>query len=114
MLSTKGFIPDAWAVTDLFGRIETMSPMTRDILRTAHLGYGDNLVHFFSSYRKAVLFDMEVALTGWPTKRTVELNRMSANPLSVCYQVSRRIDPEGVGLFWRLDVVLAQNHARCA
>lgn len=114
MKDSKGVVAEAWATTDLFGRIQTMSPIARDILRTAKLEYGDNLLQFFPAHRKAVLFDMEVALTGWPSGRTLVLRPMSAYPLSVSYQVSRRIDSESVGLFWRLDVTRFQDTARCA
>lgn len=114
MTTTTGFISDSWAITDLDGRIEAVSSPARTILRVAHLDRGDNLLHFFPFHLKAVVFDIEVALTGWPTERTLVLRRGYAAPMTVRYHVSRRLIPDNLGLFWLLEVALGESPTRAA
>ena len=43
---------------------------------------------------------MEVALTGWPTERTIVLEAMSRRPCTLRYRVSRWLSTDAIGLFW--------------
>lgn len=70
---------------------------------------GDNLLLLFPSYGKALVFDIEVALTGWPTGRTVLMKPFGAQPVAVRYRVSRHVGGDGVALFWQLQ----RDEAQC-
>jgi hypothetical protein len=52
--------------------------------------------------RKALEFDMEVALTGWPTERRVVLEPLAMRPQALRYRVGRSLAAEGIELFWIL------------
>lgn len=51
-----------------------------------------------------MLFDMEVALTGWPTERTLLMAVTSKGHVAVRYRVSRERFNDGMGLVWVLTV----------
>lgn len=112
-LSTRP-VSDVWAITDIAGRIEAVSSSARAILRIAHLDRGDSLLHFFPLHQKAVVFDIEVALAGWPTERTLTVKTPLASPMTVHYRVSRRSVPDSDGLFWQLAVAVDHTDQRCA
>jgi hypothetical protein len=79
----------AWILTDARARIQAISSAAHDVLGAPRLGRGDDLLSCFPSLRKALLFDMEVALTGWPTERTILLVAISRRPRAVRYRVCR-------------------------
>lgn len=66
------------------------------------LGRGDDLLSRFPTLRKALAFDMEVALTGWPTERRIVLEPLSVRPQALRYRVGRSLAVDGVELFWIL------------
>ena len=94
---------DAWAVTDVYGEVQSCSRAARALLGLSHRGRHSLLV-LFADYCKALVFDIEVALTGWPTRRTVAIRRASAPNAVVRYQVSRRVDTDHLQLFWEFTV----------
>jgi hypothetical protein len=93
---------------------------SRDLLRRPRpvgdprLGRGDDLPDRFPSRRKAVLFDMEVALTGQQAERTMMLAKISRRPLAVRYRVSRWWLTDEVALFWMLSVAESDDRFRYA
>ena len=105
---------DAWILTDARGRIQAISSAAHEVLGTPRLSRGDHLPSRFASLKKALLFDMEVALTGWPTERTLVLEEISRRPVAVRYRVSRKCSTEDVGLFWRLGLVEREERLLCA
>jgi hypothetical protein len=48
---------------------------------------------------------MEVALTGWPSTRTVVVTPTASRPRTVRYLVSRRVLRDAVELQWTIEVV---------
>jgi hypothetical protein len=105
-MSTTAARPhDAWLVTDADGRIEELSPTAATLLGIRPNSCGRSLLLFFPRYRRAVAVDMEVALTGWPTARTVVLSPMTKRPLPIRYLVSRHLFRRAVELHWTIDVV---------
>jgi len=90
----------AWMLTDPNGRIRAISPGVHGLLGAPRLERGDDLPSCFPARRRALLFDMEVALTGWPTERTIVLEAMSRRPCTVRYRVSRWLSTDAIGLFW--------------
>jgi hypothetical protein len=68
-------------------------------------GSDRNLLLFFPWHRRALSLDMEIALAGWPSVRTVVVTPVASRPLTVRYLVSRRVLREGVELQWTLQFV---------
>ena len=66
---------DVWILTDIYGRVQAISSEARAALGAPPIGRGDDLVKRFPSRTKALMFDMEVALTGWATERTIIVGR---------------------------------------
>lgn len=106
--------PYAWLLTDIDGRIETASRGARALLGAVYLARGDDLLMLFPLRRKVLLFDIQVALTGWPTQRIVVVKPLGMRELTVRYRVSRRLKAQGMGLFWQLDTAVADGYAECA
>ncbi len=104
----------AWAITDVYGEIQSASCQALGILGLLPTGRRRNLLQVFPQCYKALVFDIEVALTGWPTGRTLVLRRPGARTASVRYQVSRRIGVERLELFWQLKCDETVNVGRCA
>jgi hypothetical protein len=102
MATTIAVSPYAWVFTDIYGTIEMISPHARDILGLG-LDRGDDLLMRLPIPRKTVLFDIQVALNGWPARRTVVLKPFGVRPLAVTYRVSPRLE-EGAALFWQFDL----------
>lgn len=94
---------EAWAFTDRDGRIETVSTGARHLFGVPRLARGDDLLEYFPLPRKALLFDIELALTGWPTRRSVVIPSDGA-PITMHYRVSRRLQKSsfGGGLYWHV------------
>jgi hypothetical protein len=102
MVSNIFVSPNAWVLTDTHGKIETISPNAREILGVG-LGRGNDLSKLLPIPRKAMLLDMEIALTGWPARRTVVLQPFGVRPFALTYRVSQRLKSGKVALFWQLD-----------
>jgi hypothetical protein len=102
MASNISVSPNAWVFTDTQGKIETISPNAREILGAGR-GRGNDLSKLLPIPRKAMLLDMEIALTGWPAQRTVMLQPFGVRPFAVTYRVSQRLKSGRVALFWQLD-----------
>jgi len=96
-------MPEAWAFTDLDGRIESTSRGVGSLLGVSGLRRGDNLLHLLPLPRKALRHDIDAALRGWPTSRTVSIETPGLRERRVRYRVSRRLQQAGEGLFWLLD-----------
>ena len=103
---------DAWIITDARGRIQAISSGANDVLGLPRLNRGDDLPTRFSSVKKALMTDIEVALTGWPTERTIVLVEISRRPVAVRYRVSRTLATDDIELFWLLG--LAETSVCCA
>ena len=103
----------AWVCTDIHGKIEIVSPTAREILG-ADLGRGRDLVALLPIARKAVLRDIEIALTGWPARRTVVLEPAGARAQAVTYRVSQQLKSGRTALFWQLDLTHVEMLGRCA
>jgi hypothetical protein len=112
--SNVGLGTGAWIHTDARARIQAISSAAHDLLGGPRLGRGDDLLSRFPSFRKALLFDMEVALTGWPTERTIVLLAMSRRPRTVRYRVCRKWSNDEIGLFWMLTVAARDERLHCA
>jgi hypothetical protein len=95
--------PEAWAFTDLDGRIESASRDIGSLLGVGLLRRGDNLLNLLPLPRKAVVHDIEAAWRGWPSRRTVSIGAPGLRERKVRYLVSRRLQDAGEGLFWLLD-----------
>jgi hypothetical protein len=104
----------AWIITDARGRIQAISSGAHQVLGLPRLGRGDDLPSRFSFVKKALVTDMEVALTGWPTERTIVLTEISRRPVAVRYRVSRKWSTEEVELFWLLGLVEREERLLCA
>ena len=103
--TTATVAPEAWAFTDLDGRIESAShPMSR-LLGVGRLRRGDDLLNLFPLPRKALQHDIDAALRGWPVTRDVSIDAPGLRERKIRYRVSRRLQQAGEGLFWRLDEV---------
>jgi hypothetical protein len=105
---------DAWIITDALGRIQAFSPAARGVLGGQRLDRGDDLPGRFGSATKALRTDMEVALTGWPTDRTVVLDDMARGPVAVRFRVSRKLSTENTELFWLLGHAEREKRLLCA
>ena len=66
---------------------------------------GQNLLLFFPRDRRALAMDMEIALTGWPSARTVILSPSARRPVTIRYLVTRRVAHNTVTLHWMIDLV---------
>jgi PAS domain-containing protein len=94
-----------WVVTDSDGRIEALSSAAAALLGLRPSGAGRNLLLFFPRHRRVLSVDMEVALTGWPSTRTVVVTPTASRPRTVRYLVSRRVLRDAVELQWTIEVV---------
>ena len=101
--------PEAWAFTDLDGRIESSSRGIGSMLGVGGLRRGDDLLNLLPLPRKALLHDITSALQGWPTTRTVAITTPGLRERTIRYRVSRRLQDEGSGLFWLLDDLSASS-----
>jgi hypothetical protein len=101
--TTPAITPEAWAFTDLDGRIESASRDVGKLLGVRGLRRGDDFLKLFPLPRKALLFDIAAALQGWPPARTVSIETAGLRERKVRYRVSRRLEESGAGLFWVLD-----------
>lgn len=106
-------VMDAWVITDVYGEIQSCSRPARDLLGMRRPGRY-NLLQFFPRHSKALVFDIEVALTGWPAGRVLPSWRGAATRSVFRYTVSRRLDAEGLQLFWQLSSHLDEHLPRCA
>jgi hypothetical protein len=97
----------SWAITDLDGRIEAASSGARALLGSERLSRGDSLLLLFASHERAVLFDIEVAMTGRPVERVLQLRPLAVQPIRVRYRISCLAATNRAGLFWELDVAPA-------
>ena len=96
----------AQVLTDATGQIETMSRAARALLTPTGAERGRSLIDCFPEYRKALLFDIEVARAGWATERGIRLPGPTFK--AVRYRVSRLL-PSG-GLYWEFSA--AEEDAR--
>ena len=103
MTRTPTVAPEAWAFTDLDGRIESTSRGIGNLLGVGGLRRGDNLLNLLPLPRKALMHDIDAALRGWPSTRTVSIDAPGLRERKVRYRVSRRLQQAGEGLFWLLD-----------
>jgi hypothetical protein len=94
---------EAWAFTDLDGRIESASRDVGSLLGVGMLRRGDNLLNLLPLPRKAILHDIEAAWRGWPASRAMAIDAPGLRERKVRYRVSRRLQQTGEGLFWLLD-----------
>jgi len=95
--------PEAWAFTDLDGRIESTSRGMGSLLRVGRLRRGDDLLEMFPLPRKALQHDIDAALRGWPISRTMSIDAPGLRERKVRYRVTRRLQTDGEGLFWLFD-----------
>ena len=105
MRNTSTNSADTWVVTDVDGGIQEISSRARALLGLGVHSYGRNLLLFFPRHRRHVIFDIEVALTGWPSVRTAVLMPMARRPLTVRYLVSRQLRSGSVELHWSFDLI---------
>lgn len=96
---------EAWAFTDLDGRIESASRAMSSLLGVGRLRRGDDLLNLFPLPRKALRHDIDAALRGWPISRDVSIDAPGLRERKIRYRVSRRLQQAGEGLFWLLDEV---------
>ena len=94
-----------WIVTDTDGRIETLSSAAAALLGLRPSGSDRNLLPFFPCHRRVVSVDMQVALTGWPSVRTVVVTPVASRPRTIRYLVSRRVLRDAVELQWTIEAV---------
>ena len=94
-----------WIVTDSDGRIEALSPAAAALFGLRANGSNRSLLRFFPRHRRLLSVDMEIALTGWPSVRTVVVTPVASRPRTVRYLVSRRVRGETVELQWTFEVV---------
>lgn len=95
---------EAWAFTDFAGRIEAVSTGARRLFGVENLRRGDDLLYYLPLPRRALLFDIEVAMTGWPAQRSVTIRHTEEQTVTLQYRVSRRLERPnaGGGLYWHL------------
>jgi hypothetical protein len=105
---------NAWIITDARGRILVISSGAHEVLGQPRLDRGDDLPSRFASVGKALRSDMAVALTGWPTERTVVLVEIPRRPLAVRYRVSRTCATAEIELFWLLGPAERDGRLLCA
>jgi hypothetical protein len=97
--------PEAWAFTDLDGRIESTSRGMSSLLGVGRLRRGDDLLNLFPLPRKALQHDIDAAARGWPVSRDVSIDAPGLRERKIRYRVTRRLQQGGDGLFWLLDEV---------
>ena len=105
MSSTPGHSHAAWLITDADGRIEQLTPTAAALFGIRPNNSERSLLLFFPRHRRALALDMEVALTGWPTARTVVLAPIARRPLAIRYLVSRHVFRSAVELHWTIEIV---------
>ena len=93
-----------WVRTDSNGQIEGLSRAARELLGVTR-ARGQNLLLFFPVHSREMAFDMEVALTGWPSRRMATLEREARQRLTVRYTVSTGLTFDAVGLYWFFEVL---------
>ena len=103
--TTAAVSQEAWAFTDLDGRIESASRAMGSLLGVGRLRRGDDLLNLFPLPRKALQHDIDAAARGWPVSRDVSIDAPGLRERKIRYRVSRRLQHAGEGLFWRLDEV---------
>ena len=103
--TTAAVEPEAWAFTDLEGRIESASRAMGTLLGVGRLQRGDDLLNLFPLPRKALQHDIDAAARGWPVSRDVSIDAPGLRERRIRYRVSRRLQQAGEGLFWLLDEV---------
>ena len=81
------YAPEAWAFTDLDGRIESTSRGIGNLLGVGGLRRGDNLLNLLPLPRKALMHDIDAALRGWPSTRTVSIDAPGLRERKVRYRV---------------------------
>ena len=96
---------EAWAFTDLDGRIESASLTISNLLGVGRLRRGDDLLNLFPLPRKALRHDIDAALRGWPVSRDVSIDAPGLRERKIRYRVSRRFQQAGEGLCWLIDEV---------
>jgi hypothetical protein len=94
-----------WALTDLDGRVESVSRAVQKLWAGRRIARGYDFFRLFPDHEKVVRFDVTVALTGWPAARQIVVDMMTARPIAVRYLVSRRIvdGAGGAGLHWHME-----------
>ena len=105
--------PEAWAFTDLDGRIESASRGMCSLLSVGRLRRGDDLLNLFPLPRKALQHDIDAARRGWPASRTMSIDAPGMLDRRIRYRVSRRLEADGEGLFWLLND-LSEGEVRVA
>jgi hypothetical protein len=103
MTTRAGPTAKAWAFTDVDGRIESASPDLGMVFGVGRVRRGDNLLDVIPLLQKALLFDIDAALNGWPSSRILSLDTTAFRTRRVRYRVSRRFQETGIGLFWSID-----------
>ena len=103
-MNTRPTVDLAWVRTDSTGQIEGLSRAARELLGVPR-ARGQNLFLFFPVHSREMAFDMEVALTGWPSRRLATLERDAQRRLTVRYTVSTGLTFDAVGLYWFFEVV---------
>ena len=103
--STAAVSPEAWAFTDLDGRIESASGAMSGLLGVGRLRRGDDLLNLLPLPRKALQHDIDAAVRGWPVSRDVSIDAPGLRARKIRYRVTRRLQQAGEGLFWLLDEV---------
>jgi len=106
--------PYAWIFTDALGRIETVSRGARELLGHIGLERGDDLLMLLPLPRKALAWDIQMALTGWPSEREVTLKWLGVRPVIVRYRVSRRLEARDVALYWHMELCASDDLKQCA
>jgi hypothetical protein len=101
--TTSAVTPEAWAFTDLEGRIESASRGIHNLLGVGGLRRGDDLLNLLPLPRKALWHDIDAAVRGWPSSRTLTIDAPGLRERTIRYRVSRRLQQAGEGLFWLID-----------
>ena len=96
-----------WISTDCEGEIQDISRGACDLLGIR--ARGQKLSVFFPIEAKQLAFDMEVALTGWPSRRMATLKPSVRRQLVVEYFVSARVTADSVALYWFFDLIAVGN-----
>jgi hypothetical protein len=102
-LTSPTVTPEAWAFTDLDGRIESASRAMSSVLGVGRLRRGDDLLQLFPLPRKALQHDIDAARRGWPVSRDLSIGALGLPERKVRYRVNRRLEMAGEGLFWMVD-----------